>query len=73
VAGIPIVNPAARVIIEKTIRKLGYKPGLQPEAEYYAIKIPVFFFEKIRAAEVSLGPEMKSTEECPKVRKFPET
>ncbi|MBP5223127.1 MAG: carbamoyl-phosphate synthase large subunit, partial [Lachnospiraceae bacterium] len=42
----------------------GYEPGLQPEAKYYAIKMPVFSFEKIRGAEISLGPEMKSTGEC---------
>ena len=55
---------ATEVIIGKTIRELGYEPGLQPEAEYFAIKMPVFSFEKIRGAEISLGPEMKSTGEC---------
>ncbi len=64
VTGIPIVDLATEVILGKTIRELGYKPGLQPEAEYYAIKMPVFSFEKIRGAEISLGPEMKSTGEC---------
>ena len=64
VTGIPIVDLATEVIIGKTIRELGYEPGLQPEAAYYAIKMPVFSFEKIRGAEVSLGPEMKSTGEC---------
>ena len=64
VTGIPIVDLATEVIIEKTIRELGYEPGLQPEAEYFAIKMPVFSFEKIRGAEISLGPEMKSTGEC---------
>ncbi len=64
VTGIPIVDLATEVILGKTIRELGYTPGLQPEAEYYAIKMPVFSFEKIRGAEISLGPEMKSTGEC---------
>ncbi len=64
VTGIPIVDLATEVILGKTIRELGYEPGLQPEAAYYAIKMPVFSFEKIRGAEVSLGPEMKSTGEC---------
>ena len=64
VTGIPIVDLATEVIIGKTIKELGYKPGLQPEADYYAIKMPVFSFEKIRGAEISLGPEMKSTGEC---------
>ncbi len=64
VTGIPIVDLATGVIIGKTIRELGYEPGLQPEAAYYAVKMPVFSFEKIRGAEISLGPEMKSTGEC---------
>ena len=64
VTGIPIVDLATEVIIGKTIRELGYEPGLQPEADYVAIKMPVFSFEKIRGAEISLGPEMKSTGEC---------
>lgn len=64
VTGIPIVDLATEVILGKKIRDLGYEPGLQPEAGYYAIKMPVFSFEKIRGAEISLGPEMKSTGEC---------
>ena len=64
VTGIPIVDLATEVIIGKKIRDLGYEPGLQPEAGYVAIKMPVFSFEKIRGAEISLGPEMKSTDEC---------
>lgn len=64
VTGIPIVKLATRVIIGETIRGLGYTPGLQQEADYIAIKMPVFSFEKLRGAEISLGPEMKSTGEC---------
>lgn len=64
VTGIPIVDLATEVIIGKKIRDLGYEPGLQPDADYFAIKMPVFSFEKIRGAEISLGPEMKSTGEC---------
>lgn len=64
VTGIPIVKLAAKCIIGDTIKGLGYTPGLQPNADYYAIKMPVFSFEKIRGAETSLGPEMKSTGEC---------
>ena len=64
VTGIPIVVLASEVIMGKKIRDLGYEPGLQPAADYYAIKMPVFSFEKIRGAEISLGPEMKSTGEC---------
>ena len=64
VTGIPIVDLASEVIMGKKIRDLGYEPGLQPVADYFAIKMPVFSFEKIRGAEISLGPEMKSTGEC---------
>ena len=64
VTGIPIVPLATKVIIGSKIRELGYTPGLQKEAEYFAIKMPVFSFEKIRGADISLGPEMKSTGEC---------
>ncbi|MCD2492524.1 carbamoyl-phosphate synthase large subunit [Lacrimispora sp. NSJ-141] len=64
VTGIPIVKLATQVIIGSTIRELGYEPGLQPEADYIAIKMPVFSFEKIRGADIGLGPEMKSTGEC---------
>ena len=59
VTGIPIVDLATRVITGEKIKDMGYKPGLQPEAEYFAIKMPVFSFEKIRGAEISMGPEMK--------------
>ena len=64
VTGIPIVDLATQVIIGNTLKGLGYPVGLAPEAEYVAIKMPVFSFEKLRGAEISLGPEMKSTGEC---------
>ena len=64
VTGIPIVKLATKCIIGHKIKEFGYTPGLQPNADHYAIKMPVFSFEKIRGAETSLGPEMKSTGEC---------
>ena len=64
VTGIPIVDLASRVILGAKIRDLGFEPGLAPDAGYLAIKMPVFSFEKLRGAEISLGPEMKSTGEC---------
>lgn len=64
VTGIPIVDLAANVMLGKTIRELGYEPGLASEADYVAVKMPVFSFEKLRGADVELGPEMKSTGEC---------
>ena len=64
VTGIPIVPLATKVILGYKLKDMGYEPGLQPEAKHYAIKMPVFSFEKIRGADISLGPEMKSTGEC---------
>lgn len=64
VTGIPIVDLASKVILGEKIRDLGYTPGLQKEADYVAVKMPVFSFEKLRGADISLGPEMKSTGEC---------
>ena len=64
VTGIPIVDLAARIIMGETIKGMGYTPGLAPTADYIAIKMPGFSFEKLRGAEISLGPEMKSTGEC---------
>ncbi len=64
VTGIPIVPLATKVITGHKLKDLGYRPGLQPEADYYAIKMPVFSFEKLNGADISLGPEMKSTGEC---------
>ena len=64
VTGIPMVPLATGAILGRRIREMGYQPGLQPEGPYWAVKMPVFSFEKIRGADVSLGPEMKSTGEC---------
>ena len=64
VTGIPIVELATKVICGKKLKDMGLKVGLQKEADYIAIKMPVFSFEKIRGADIMLGPEMKSTGEC---------
>lgn len=64
VTGIPIVDLASQVILGGKIADLGYETGLAKKADYIAIKMPVFSFEKLRGAEISLGPEMKSTGEC---------
>lgn len=64
VTGIPIVSLATGAILGHTISEMGYSPGLAKEGRYIAVKMPVFSFEKLRGAEISLGPEMKSTGEC---------
>ena len=63
VTDIPVVDIATHVIMGKSIKDQGYKYGLAPEKDTIAIKMPVFSFEKIKGAEISLGPEMKSTGE----------
>lgn len=64
VTNIPIVDLASQVILGSKITDLGFSYGLQKKSEYIAIKMPVFSFEKLRGADISLGPEMKSTGEC---------
>ncbi len=63
VTDIPIVDVATKVIMGHSIEEQGYTYGLVPEKETIAVKMPVFSFEKIKGAEISLGPEMKSTGE----------
>lgn len=64
VTGIPIVDLASKVILGKKLKDLGYGIGLSKNSEYIAVKMPVFSFEKLRGADIGLGPEMKSTGEC---------
>ena len=63
VTDIPIVAIATKAIMGHTIEEQGYSYGIVPEKETIAVKMPVFSFEKIKGAEISLGPEMKSTGE----------
>ena len=56
VTGIPIVDLATRVIIGHSLKEMGYTPGLQPTADYIAIKMPVFSFEKLRGARRNVRP-----------------
>lgn len=72
VTGIPLVDVATNVIIGKSIKEQGYDYGLAPAKDTIAVKMPVFSFEKIKGAEISLGPEMKSTGEVLGISKDPE-
>ena len=72
VTGIPLVDVATNVIIGKSIKEQGYEYGLAPAKDTIAVKMPVFSFEKIKGAEISLGPEMKSTGEVLGISKDPE-
>ena len=63
VTGIPAIALATRAMLGEKIQDMGYGTGLYKNSGYYAIKLPVFSFEKIIGADTSLGPEMKSTGE----------
>ena len=63
VTGIPMVELASRVMLGEKLSDMGYRDGLAPAAKYYAVKVPVFSFEKISDANSIMGPEMKSTGE----------
>ena len=63
VTGVPMIELAVGCSIGKSLKSMGYGTGLHPATDVYAIKVPVFSFEKLPELEVSLGPEMKSTGE----------
>ena len=63
VTGVPIIDLATKVMLGQQLKDLGYGTGLYPEAKYYAVKAPVFSFEKLTDVDTGLGPEMKSTGE----------
>ena len=63
VTGVPIIDLATKVMLGQKLKDLGYGTGLYPEAEYFAVKAPVFSFEKLTDVDTGLGPEMKSTGE----------
>ena len=64
VTGVPIVEVATRVILGEKLKDMEFGTGLYPEASYYAVKMPVFSFEKLTDVDIAMGPEMKSTGEC---------
>lgn len=63
VTGVPMVDLATRIMMGKTLKDMGYETGLYPSSPYYAVKVPVFSFEKLSDVDTQLGPEMKSTGE----------
>ncbi|MBC3889248.1 carbamoyl-phosphate synthase large subunit [Acetobacterium paludosum] len=63
VTDIPMVNLATKMMLGEKLVDLGYTPGLYPEGDYVAVKVPVFSFAKLQDVDTQLGPEMKSTGE----------
>ncbi|MBQ8172164.1 MAG: carbamoyl-phosphate synthase large subunit [Oscillospiraceae bacterium] len=64
VTGVPMVDLATKILLGKKLKDMGYQSGLYPSADYIAVKVPVFSFEKLHDVDNQLGPEMKSTGEC---------
>ncbi|MCD7754000.1 MAG: carbamoyl-phosphate synthase large subunit [Clostridiales bacterium] len=64
VTGVPIIDLATKVMLGARLKDLGYGVDIYPEGRYYAVKMPVFSFEKLTDVDTNLGPEMKSTGEC---------
>ena len=63
VTGVPMVELATRAMLGEKVRDMGYGTGLYRAPEYFAVKVPVFSFEKLMDVDTHLGPEMKSTGE----------
>ena len=63
VTNVPMVDLASQIMLGAKLRDLGYGSGLYRTPPYYAVKVPVFSFEKLSDANSILGPEMKSTGE----------
>ncbi|SCH08091.1 Carbamoyl-phosphate synthase large chain [uncultured Ruminococcus sp.] len=63
VTGVPMVDIATKIMLGHTLKEMGYESGLVPDADYIAVKVPVFSFEKLHNVDNQLGPEMKSTGE----------
>ncbi len=63
VTGVPIIDLATRVMLGEKLRDMEYGTGIYREADYFAVKAPVFSFEKLTDVDTGLGPEMKSTGE----------
>ena len=64
VTGVPMVDIATKIMFGHTLKEQGYESGLYKEADFIAVKVPVFSFEKLHDVDTALGPEMKSTGEC---------
>lgn len=63
VTGMPVVDIATRAMLGEKIKDMGFGTGLYRSVPYYAVKVPVFSFEKLADLDTQLGPEMKSTGE----------
>ena len=63
VTGVPMVDLATKAMLGEKLADMGYGTGLYKKSPYFAVKVPVFSFEKLINVDNHLGPEMKSTGE----------
>lgn len=63
VTGLPVIDVATRVILGEKLKDMDYGTGIYKKSKYVAVKMPIFSFQKLKNADTSLGPEMKSTGE----------
>ncbi|MBR5965473.1 MAG: carbamoyl-phosphate synthase large subunit [Treponema sp.] len=63
VSGVPMIELATRAMLGEKLCDMGYGTGLYKKPNYFAVKVPVFSFEKLMDVDTHLGPEMKSTGE----------
>lgn len=63
VTNLPVIDIATHVILGEKLKDMPYGTGVYKQSDYIAVKMPIFSFEKIKNADTSLGPEMKSTGE----------
>src|SRR5205085_6626810 len=59
--GVPLAKLAAKVMVGKKLRELGFTREIIPK--HYAVKEAVFPFLRYQGVDIALGPEMKSTGE----------
>ena len=64
VTGIPLIKWAIQLMLGKRLIDIGVSAGLAPKKPYFAVKMPVFSFQKMSGVETCLDPEMKSTGEA---------
>jgi carbamoyl-phosphate synthase large subunit len=59
--GVPLAKLAAKVMVGKTLRELGFIREIVPK--HFSVKEAVFPFLRYQGQDIALGPEMKSTGE----------
>jgi carbamoyl-phosphate synthase large subunit len=61
--GLPTVNLAVRCMLGEQLSQMGFGVGLYHDKGLFAVRVPVFSFDKLSGTDTQLGCEMKSTGE----------